>query len=308
MKSSLAVFLSGSQLTDPPLSDPKYLKAYEELARQTTALGASFAFVRGQHTYLGGNRFAGGWHWTTGETFEYSPDVVEAEVIYNKGEVFLYDESATVVNVRELDDLCRNKFKTYEEFPSLFPKTLTVEHVSELENALDQIPSEVVVLKPLDKWGGEGVIIEPKEKIPRQSIVCPVLVQEFLDTSEGIPGITDRHHDFRVIAFNNTMRLSLLRIPKQGRLVANVSMGGAISCIPNEQIPVEVEKLFDCVDQTMRKFGKRVYSMDCARTKDGVWKLIELNPQPGLPLAGSIGERVASEYLRDLALFLLTEE
>jgi glutathione synthase/RimK-type ligase-like ATP-grasp enzyme len=305
MRKSLLIFFSGSSLNDPPFDDEEYRNSYVRFAEIVHESGAALYIARGQQTYEGANRFRSGWVWDNG-IFKEHAGPIEAELIYNKGEIFEYDEHAIVVNDKEFDLLCRNKSLTIDTFSDLFPVTFTVRNEDEFHEALKKIPSDIAVMKPIDSWGGQGVFIGPKDDvIHAQKPAFPFIVQEFNDTSGGIPGIADGHHDFRLILFDDAVTIALLRIPKKGSFLSNIAQGGSMRFIPHEQIPEGALALFERINDVAKKYGKRIYSMDCGRNTNGLWKLFELNPQPGMILEKTIGTELRDAYLKKLASFLL---
>jgi len=95
----------------------------------------------------------------------------------------------------------------------------------------------------------------------------------------------DAMHDLRMVIVNGEIVVSYVRSPAAGKKVSNVAQGGSQTEVPVREIPKEARALAKAVDDVFASYPRRVYSVDCARNKDGVWKLIELNSKPGITRA-----------------------
>jgi glutathione synthase/RimK-type ligase-like ATP-grasp enzyme len=126
----------------------------------------------------------------------------------------------------------------------------------------------------------------------------PLLVQEFIDMSDGIPGIAEGPHDVRVLMTGHTIIGATLRQPAPGRLHSNVSQGGTERLLSYDEIPAELREIAIKIDGELDDFP-RYYAIDFARGKQG-WVLIEINKKPGLfreangPLARTFMDSLAA--------------
>ena len=107
------------------------------------------------------------------------------------------------------------------------------------------------------------------------------MVQEFLDSSVGIPGITDGMHDLRITVINGKPINSFLRVPKEGSYLANIAQGGSGTSIDLKQIPKEVINLVYRIDEKVKKYFPAIYAADFIHSDKG-YKLLELNSRPGV--------------------------
>lgn len=276
----VAVFFDKPGYNDYPFNEEEYVTAYHELGSILHERGATFAIVRGQDSYKGNNTFTHSWVFD-GKTFKEENEEVVVDMIYNKGH-FKADSAAKLLNDRELDRICTDKFATYQMFPSLFPQTLLVKNTRDLQKALKQISSDLVVAKPLDAEGGKGVIIDKPDVVLAKVQVFPYVIQQFIDSSAGIKHIVESHHDLRMIVIDGDIVLSYIRTPPEGSLRANVSKGGKEVEVPLEHVPHEALAIKKVVDEEFKRFNRRVYSIDCARHVTGDYLVIELNSKPGL--------------------------
>lgn len=297
----IAVFFTLEAFDAYPLDKDLYRRAYKDLGELIEQRGGALFIVRGQKTYKDNNVFTHGWEYIDG-TFQPHEKELTVDLIYDKG-MFLADEDAVLVNDMQLDTICTDKSVTYEWFPELCPKTILVRNESELSHALRSMNTEMLVAKPLDGECGAGVYIAHTENLAKDITEYPYLIQEFIDSSGGIPGIVEGAHDLRIQSINGEVLLCSIRTPKPGTLIANTTQGGAKFELDITKIPQEALDMFHSIDEKLKQFGRRIYAIDLARDNDGTYKLIELNAKPGLiPIADGEGFKRFQEKLADVMM------
>jgi glutathione synthase/RimK-type ligase-like ATP-grasp enzyme len=301
--SSIGVFFDDPGFDAYPFDDPEYRQSYGDLAKAIRSRGGEFVILRGSDTYMGGNLFSGGWRFT-GDAYVRTDDFVTVDLIYNKGATLKPDDDARIVNKAAFDAVCAHKMRTYALFPELFPRTVLAGGEAEALEAIASMKTDILVLKPAEGWGGKKVWIGPKKDAHEYLEPYPVMIQEYIDTSGGIPGITDGKHDFRLIMMNDRVLLTYARLPAEGGYISNVSKGGSVRHVPIERRPAAAVALAQNVDRALASYGDRLYSIDCGLDKSGEWKIIELNDHPGLSPRGDCGEE-ADAYYGSLADFFL---
>jgi glutathione synthase/RimK-type ligase-like ATP-grasp enzyme len=301
--SSIGVFFNDPEFEGYPFDDNGYKAAYTHLASVLERKGCTMYIVRGMSAYVSGNTFSRGWRFAQGQFQEVTAPFT-VNLIYNKGSKFVPTADASVLNKREMDIICRDKMRSYALFADLFPRTLLADDAPAAQEALASMGTPTVVLKPSDGWGGSKIWIGPKEDAMEHVQPFPVMIQEFIDTSAGIPGYPNLKHDFRMIIMNGHPLFTFLRVPKEGSLVSNVGKGGRVIVVPAEQRPQGALSLIPQIDAKFERFGNRMYSIDCGLDRSGTWKLIELNDQPGLMTSQECGQ-YADSYFEDLTEFLL---
>lgn len=303
-KKKIAVFFTQPNFYDYPFDDyeqqtgSRYALAYHELAQEVHKLGGEFYIARSNQTYLGNRHFCQGWVWN-GAEFQAVQEF-QADVIYDKSDGsepkwpdFRGDSQSQFLNANELVEICNDKFRTYEAFQKFCPQTFLVRNKAELEKIIVKIKTEQKVLKPLCGAGGAGILIGDAGQVLAQAQDFPYVVQEFLDTSGGIPGIIAGRHDLRIIRINNENIFSYVRTPPQGSLTANLSQGGAGLPVALAQVPQAVLAMIEKIDVQFQDFT-RVYSLDFCLGADAEFKLIELNAQPAM---------ISRKYLPEYAIF-----
>lgn len=296
----IGIFFNDPGFDDYPFSDDQFRRAYHEFAQALEQRGAFVWIVRSQRTYASGNSFTRGWKFDGG-TFVEDRGPVEVDVIFNKGDL-IADETANVVNRQELEDFCTDKWKTYQAFPELFPRTLLAQNEAEFKEALKQF-SSMVTVKPVDGWRGIDVHIGSAETIAQKPMEFPCLVQDFIDTSGGIPDITTGLHDLRMIVVNGKMIYAYIRVPPPNSYISNYAQGGKWFEVPADKLPAGALEVFRTIDARMSGFPLRIYSVDVGLHKGTEWKIFELNSKPAVdPRESSPGAGPFMDAVADILL------
>lgn len=277
---TVAIFFNDPNADGYPLVEEEYITSYRELDAECARQGIRMVMVRAQESYLGGNSFNGCWEFTE-SSLKHTPSTVTADVIYNKGDL-VSDAAARVINPLSLDALCTDKSKSYARFPLHSPKTWTIRNSDELSRACAAIPGDLAVAKPLHLHGGKGVMIAPPADIQASVQSFPYLVQEYIDTSNGIPGITPGRHDFRIVSICGDIIQVYVRTPPEHGHIANLSHGATLHMLTPSNVPNGALELFRAIDAELSVYPERVYCTDMGLNRDGQWMLIELNSKPGL--------------------------
>lgn len=226
----------------------------------------------------------------TGTTFEPHAEIIQADAVYDRsgGTSFPTEEmSLKTLNNRAFKLLCNDKNKTKELLLDFMPKSSAITSSEELrERLLEYDQSRLAVLKPSKGMCGKGIIIDTPSRLASCVIEdgTEYVLQEFIDTSEGIPGVTDHHHDLRIIIVNGTVLLAHVRTPKEGSLLANVAQGGSIQEVPLETLPPFVmEKVLKIQAIIDTAFDLPLYSIDFGIQSGTMAFVFELNDQIGFP-------------------------
>jgi len=281
------------------LEKDEYSRSYREFGEIISQKNGQF-FVVTKENYDGNNIFSRGLIFQNGDFSEFSEKIVP-DIIYKKGK-YDFEKNINVVNCPEIEKL-ENKNHSFSLFPKLFSKTIIIKNKDEIDQSFSQIPSDKIVVKPLDSYGGDGVFIGTKKAAAKKIPCFRFLAQEFMDGSNGIPGIVDGIHDFRMISISGKIIVAFVRTPPPGSLLANLTLGGGIKEIPISKIPAGAKSIFEKIDQNLKKYEKRIYSVDLLFTEKKEWKLIEINTFPGLQIRDrGAGFLKFQEKLADLFL------
>lgn len=263
---------------------------YHSLFRMGESLGFEMYFIPQPEHYLGGVLFQNPWKYSSAEgTFHPTHETITADAIYDRSGGLSFPDrgiDAKVLNSRAFKALCADKNRTYDLLKEFMPPSFRIKTQKELSIALIKFSSqELVVLKPADGFGGKDIAIDTPLKIqgvplkPKKAYT----LQKFVDTSSGIPGITDTLHDLRIIIVDGEVVLAHVRTPKKDSLLANVAQGGSIREVPLKKIPPfimrRVQKIQRIIDRT---FNRPIYSIDFGISGESAY-VFELNDQIGFP-------------------------
>lgn len=297
---TIATFFSEPEFDDYPFDGGYYRDSYETLATMLASKGARFCITRDQETYVSGNRFSGGWVFEQ-DSWKRVNRMIEADVIFNRGNL-QPDEHANVINCYELDQLCTDKYRSYMLFKRFSPMTVKVNAETDIHSALTHIHTAKVVAKPIDGEEGHGIVIDDRETIMGKIPHFPYLLQEFMDTSGGIPGVVEGRHDLRIVVIEGRIVDAYIRQPRKGSLLANVSQGGKLVFLPVHAVPKTAIGLFTEVESIFKRYRRRVYALDLCLDASGKWKIIELNSKPGLPESSEPNFQSFSRHLTHLLM------
>lgn len=286
---------------------PQYRQAYHEIIDQLNEKGAYVAILMGNGTYEGNGRFSK--HWVQvndGKSYRFEKrGPITVDMLYVK-DYFYHNDNLLQINTMKFREQCSDKHAAYELLHEFHPKSITINNLSELPVATESISGEMIAIKILLGNSGSGVFVGKKADFDVKTFNSPLpwQIQEYIETAAGIPGITDKRHDLRVIITNGEAIIATLRTPPEGGLKSNISYGGEARLIATEKIPSELLKICKKIDQKLAPLGKeRHYSADFGLTPTG-WKLFEVNAMPGTINRARGPE--ALYYQNKLTDFLLT--
>ncbi|MCG8562808.1 MAG: hypothetical protein MI824_23665 [Hyphomicrobiales bacterium] len=275
---TIVVFFEQPGAWGYPFDKSEYFNSHCQLSAEIEALGGAYVIARGQDTYDGDGRFSRSWRIRDRDVVETGS--VAGDVIYDKGDI----EAGTfrpVFNCPEVTQLCRDKWESHRLLEEVSPETCLVRDRSELADALGEIDGDMKVVKPVRGYEGHGVVIGPEPELLAHDMVYPVLVQAFLETSNGIPGIVEGIHDFRVTLLNGEVMYAFVRTPPPGGLMAGIAHGGRLDVVATDCIPAVFLDVARFADARMAAHGPRFFTVDMALTPQGV-KVIEVNSRVGL--------------------------
>ncbi|MFH1564460.1 MAG: hypothetical protein ABIC82_01270 [bacterium] len=286
MKKIIAIYFSDPEPMGYPFGKSQYLEIYKEIISKIESHGIDVFIVRGD-SYISDGRFKRAWQFIDGNLKE-SKGEIRADLIFNRDDKntipLIHD--CKIINKPEFDQMCVDKIKTFEAFPDISPKTA---YIHSYQAFLEQIgewqmePEEMIVLKKNFETEGRGIFIVPVSNVKKElySDWNDIIIQEFLDSSIGIPNITNGLHDLRVTVINGRPINSFLRVPKEGSYLANVSQGGQGTSIDLDNVPKDVIDLVCRIDEKVKKYFPAIYAADFINSPKG-YKLLELNSRPGV--------------------------
>ena len=205
----IAIFCKELKLGGDPFSDDFYWRAYRDLLFALKDRGISAYFTTDNNIYRGFGVFDKLFSLEDPSGSVDDLKVVEdmkVDLVFDRGRFIGRD--VAVINPPILTKIAMSKIEMYEYFSDLQPYSVIGNSKRQVERAVKKVPGDKVVVKEPEGSGGNEVYIGDKEEVleelPPQ---YPLLVQEFLDTSVGIPGQVDGVHD---------ARLASMLYPRQG--------------------------------------------------------------------------------------------
>lgn len=188
----------------------------------------------------------------------------------------------TIVNDIEFSGLIDNKLFVSLLFPQHCKKQYKINNLNDLTNITNTIPGDKIVIKPATDSGGKNVHIITKKDTNKLNLQFPILAQEFIDSSNGIPKITSSLHDLRLVFIENELIYSYIRTPQKNSFLANLSQGGSMQIIPKNNLPKSIDALIFDVQNTLSTFQNKIYTIDIMFDENQKPWVIELNSMPGL--------------------------
>lgn len=262
---------------------------YHDFFKRGMERGFDMYIASGKDNYIDPLIFNNAYRYN-GAFFEPEPGAIKMDAIFDRsGGMFFPTEniSSKVLNNIYFKRLCNNKNATQELIGDFMPKSARIKNKSELLQNLGSFPpSALAVLKPANGMCGKGIIIDYPEKLKEEKLEDnrEYILQEFVDTADGIPGIIDGRHDLRIVIVNGEIVLSHVRAPKTGSLLANVAQGGSIDEISLKNIPTFIIDIVKKIQLRIdKKFEYPIYSIDLGIQNKNELFVFELNDQIGFP-------------------------
>jgi glutathione synthase/RimK-type ligase-like ATP-grasp enzyme len=262
--------------------------AYTAFSRVAAAEGVSLYRASTRWYDPVHHQFRQAWHWD-GDSWTLAQDIIP-DVIYDKAATTpetLATKMALAAQFPMVNDPAftahaGSKFFVSQAFKDFLKPYFSVTSPTELQTCLQQIPGARVVAKPDRGNSGEGVLILDRADLLRAIPAFPFLIQEFIDSSAGIPGVMKGLHDLRLIFSNTELVYAYYRTPKSGSYLANVARGGTQTMLATEQIPASVWPIVDAVQKYYADFAAKIYTIDLMFDRKGTPWIVELNTMPGL--------------------------
>lgn len=188
--------------------------------------------------------------------------------------------------------MINNKLSQYFIFGEFMAKSFLAANENEYKSAIKKITSKLIVVKPLYGSGGFGITIDKRSKIKPSKLEYPVLVQEFIENNNGIPGFSKKGElaDLRMIYINHKLTYALSRVAKKGSLFTNFHQGASATLVPNKCIPRSATIIAKKIIKKLSIFSYAQYSLDFIFDKNNKPVLVELNTTPGFDLLYIVGD------------------
>lgn len=289
MSKNVGICFSGDFSGNKPLSHihikrPVYLRLLDLI--QDSGFNC---FVLTRKTYEGNSIFNGSWVFDNGK-FKIIKKKVKMDLVYDRVGGIAFPpqgDQMQVVNRRDFKILAWDKWKTYNEIGQFMPKTFWVGELDNLNKVVGKVKTENIVLKPYNSLKGNDIFIGKKEEVKNfkpERLGRKYILQEFVNTSNGIPNLTFGKHDLRVVVINNKVVWSHIRVPAKGKFLANAAQGGRLTEINYDKVSKEVKKIVrEVSNRFYRKYDNPIFSIDFGINEKGDPMIFEINDQIGFP-------------------------
>ncbi len=236
------------------------------------------------------------------------PDIVFDKCKYTQELGIIKNQIASAfkfVNDPLFDEITSNKFITYCFFSDFMAKSYLVRNTNDLNKKIDSLKCNKLVLKPVIGSKGRGIRILTRSKIKNIKVEETSLLQEFIDSSNGIKNIVNSTHDLRIVVFNNKVFGAYIRVPKKGCLLANIAQGGRRIIIKKKDIPPIVVKIVKKIILRFNNFGNLFYSADFIFDKRQKPYLIEINSRPAFSIGDEYSRKFFNNYYKKIINYFL---
>ncbi len=306
MRKKIVMYFHRRPLGNDPFSTfTNKRTVYHQFFKQGVSAGFQMFIASGKENYEEPSTFKDAYEYVDGSFTPYG--TISADAVFDRSGGLSFpreNNDINVLNTIAFKRLCNDKNAMYALLSDYMPKNYTVRDATELEAATKTFDDrETVVLKPAKGMQGKGIIIGPATEL-RATALEPgqeYSLQEFVDTSMGIPGVVKTRHDLRVIIVDGEIVLCHVRIPKEGSLLANVAQGGSIREVPISDIPAFIiERVFMIQRRIDVLFDFPLYSIDFGIQDGKTPYVFELNDQIGFPSEEMDSELFIERILRSL--------
>lgn len=232
----------------------------------------------------------------------YDKTKARAETYYKKE--LIKKAYPKFINDLQFTQIIDDKFFTSLLFARWSKKSYLVDNISDLKRLLPKIKTNLFVLKPLMDSGGNDIhILNKKNSLKKITLNKRFLVQEFIDSSRGVPGISKGMHDLRLVFVNDKLVYSYIREPQKGSYLANIAQGGLLTIVPNNKLPKSIRPIIKYTNELFSSFSPKIYSIDFMfDEKKRPW-IVELNSMPGLYFSSAEKPYMIEMYKELLKVF-----
>ena len=270
---------------------PSYYKSdsYNQLLRELGARQNLF-FAYDAMSYRGNDIFEPVSEYVGGDIVPTSKQIT-AHAIYNLGDIPGEDFktlNAGITNAPAFRKFCSSKWDTYRYLPEFSPQTIFVATEEEFVSAVERIKTDTIVFKPNAGTNGVGVRIFERGSAPldeemKADIKKGAVLQEFVDTKNGLTSICGSYHDLRLATINEKIALTHVRVPEPGSRIASYQQGATIRELAEDMLPKEIISFYAKVHKKIiARFPRPMYSMDIGMGTSGP-RLFELNGHAAFP-------------------------
>lgn len=210
----------------------------------------------------------------------YDKTKARTEIYYKKE---LMAKKYDFINDLDFTRIIDDKFITSLLFKKWSKRSWLVKNKGEFKKTLPKITTNKIVIKPISESGGKDVwIVGKKDILKKVEINQSYIVQDFINSSKGVPGVSRKTHDLRLVFINNEISYAYIREPQKGTYLANLAQGGSLKIVLLEKLPKTLNPIIKQANDIFQTFNPRIYSIDFMFDEQGNPWVVELNSMPGL--------------------------
>lgn len=202
------------------------------------------------------------------------------------------NQKIPLINSHTLYELARDKWISYENLTLYSPYSTLLSNIINDENLINNFSWDFVILKPRtgSKWRWIKKVKKNElinHKIDGSSFFWEyidtkqIIVQQFVDNSQWIDGITDKIHDIRVVIFWQEIPYIIVRTSEWDDFRCNLVQWGDLFFIKMEELPINIQEAILHIKESIESIIdslKWYYSIDiCYSKQDKKVYLIEVN-------------------------------
>ena len=265
----------------PKKADRQFNEAIFDLRNELAQKNIELIVVTKQNHYVGNGQFYGFWEPDNNCRFKKIEQLIKPNLTFDKGHIDFNDGLLKMFNSHDFARLGRNKYTQSIVAKDFIPRTQLVCSEDDYKKVLDKIKTKQIVAKPLDENGGRGVTLYNRDNLNTNQ-TFPIIMQEFIETKDGIEGMIKGRHDIRLYVINSEIAMCSIRQPAKGKWLSNTHQGGTIHFYNKKQVNPELLKFAKPIIKKFDKMGGKFYSVDFMHSNNG-WYMIEMNDRPGMP-------------------------
>ncbi len=286
-RSVIGIYFSDPKPMGAPFTTLTFVQAYRGIIGYIESQGVKVVIVRGD-TYTKKGVFTKYSSWSKKkQKFVTIEKSIHVDLLWVRGSKNTHRKINDIptCNSKEIDGLCRDKLATYNLFKAFSPRTYIAHSYTEAKEILQKFTSKKIITKPRYGEKSEGVHLIDVDKV-EETLYDDwknILLQEYLDSSGGIPGLFEGTHELKVWLINGEVAGARYKRLHEGHIISSQTRA---TSGPNT--PIDVQKLepslhdaIDSIKTALQNNHPSLVRADFVRTEDG-YRLIELNSRPSV--------------------------
>lgn len=194
------------------------------------------------------------------------------------------------INNLKMSDALTDKVLTYDLLPDLIPPTFDTSESNLSQKLLNasghsDLRTDKIILKPRYGERGKGIEVISLEEADSERVrnMKDYIVQPLMESDSGITelGIPSRH-DLRMLIYNGEIMDFFVRVAPSETFICNQSHGGTIAYFRLDELSERFRAVAREVDQSLKNYMPRYYSVDVGVGRSGKIWVFELNTMPGV--------------------------